>query len=172
MRNRVSLVFVGAVLSLAPIRVQSQTLALTPLSPEQRWDRASMHVTLFTAMFIREGIQAKKSPGQIGRELSGFFGPWTGVTTPAAMAQAINRNWQLWRSLEFSAVEQSDGSVRITTNRPYVAALTRYGVIGVTPAEFDDMFASFHESIASKQGLVFEQTKDSAAVYMTIRRAK
>lgn len=162
--------FILAVISVAPAR--AQRLELPTLTAEQRWDRAAKQVTLFATMFIREGIEAGKTPPDIGRELAEFFGPWSGVVTPADMARSIHRNWQLWRDVEFVAVETADGAVTVTTNRPYAAAIRQYRLIGVAAVDFDEMFGSFHQAIAKQQGLDFQQIVDSGSVRMTIRRAR
>ena len=168
-------VLLSSLLLLATLTVSpagAQRLDLPMLTAEQRWDRASKQVTLFAVMFVREGMKAGKPAVEIGRELAGFFGPWSGVVTPADMARTIHRNWQLWRDVEFVATEAPDSSITVTANRPYVAAIQQYNLIGVTPADFDAMFGSFHQTIARQQGLDFRQSVDSTSVRMTIRRTK
>lgn len=146
-----------------------QRIDLTPMSVEQRWDRASMHVSLFAIMLIREGTKAGKGPEAVGRELATLFGPWSDVTTPEQMARTIFRNWQLWRTVDFVADRSSDGTVAVTTNRPYQESINRYKNIAVSASDFDKMFAAFHETIARQQGLDFRQTVDGTTVTITIR---
>lgn len=169
MRSFIRLTCLAIVLTEPTMASAQQPIELRPMSVEQRWDRASRNLTLFVAMFMREGRLAGKTDSQIGRELAGYFGPWP-ASTPLAMAQLLGRNWQLWRPMDFQATLNADGSVSIQTNRPYEAALVEYKNIGVDSHAVDAMFAAFHKTIAEQQGLVFEQTVDSATVRMTIRR--
>ena len=159
-----------ATLLVSAANAHAQRLELTPLTAEQRWDRASMHVTLFTAMYIRDAMVAGRTPADAGRELATFFGPWPAVATPEDMARTIYRNWQLWRTMEYAAEKAPDGSMTITTSRPYVDALERYSSIGVTPADFDAMFGAFHAAIAARQGLTFQHSIDGSTVRMHISR--
>lgn len=150
----------------------AQRLELTPMTAEQRWDRASKNMTLFTMMYMHEGMKAGKLPVQIGRELAEFLGPWPNVATPVDLARTIYRNWQLWREVDFVATQTPDSTIAITSSRPYVSAIQQYNVIGVTSADFDAMFGAFHQAIAQRQGLEFRQVVDSMSVRMTIRRPK
>lgn len=169
MRSFIRLTCLAIALTETGMAAAQQPIELRPMTVEQRWDRASKNLTLFVAIFMREGRVAGKTDAQIGRELAGVLGPWS-VSTPEEMAQLIGRNWRLWRPMDFQAVLNADGSVSIKTTRPYEADLIQYKTIGVDSAAFDAMFAAFHKTIAEQQALVFEQTTDSTVVRMTIRR--
>lgn len=136
------------------------------MTAEQRCDRASRNLILFVAMFMHEGRAAGKTDSQIGRELASYLDH--GLRAHL-WAQLLGRNWQLWRSMDFQATLSADGSVSILTNRPYGAALGDYKNIGVDSNAIDTMFGAFHQAIAERQGLVFEQTVDADTVRRTIR---
>lgn len=169
MRSFIRLICLAIVLTHPTMAIAQQPVELRPMTAEQRWDRASRNLILFVAMFMHEGRAAGKTDSQIGRELASYFGPWP-ASTPLEMAQLLGRNWQLWRSMDFQATLSADGSVSILTNRPYGAALGDYKNIGVDSNAIDTMFGAFHQAIAERQGLVFEQTVDEDTVRMTIRR--
>jgi hypothetical protein len=148
-----------------------QNLDFPEYTTQERWDRASLHVTLLFALSLHKDLEAGKTPEEHAQSVVSIIGPgWSGVTSPEVMARAMHRNWLIWPGAEFVA-EEADGSVRIRANRPWRHVFDETGrFFGVSLDDFNKVFRIFHELIARQQGMEYHQTEDVDVVRITISK--
>ncbi len=92
-----------------------------------------------------------------------ILGPsWSGVTSPAIMAQALHRIWLVWPEAEFTVEEDPDGSVTIRANRPYQHIFGESGILfDVSVQDVETVWYVFRKTIAQQQGMEFNQVEDN-----------
>ena len=173
MRAMISLPISLVLLGLAgPAVGQSAALpALPELTPEQRWERAALHVTLFAALALWEGLQQGETVDAIAGRMADLVGGWRGTDTPLAMARSIRNNWMLWPDAEWELEEASDDRVRFRMSRPWTDTFGENGLVfGVSETDFTAWLRLFHEGIAAGNGMTYRQVQDGADLRVTITR--
>lgn len=148
----------------------TQSLDLPEYTTEQRWERAALHVTLAFVLMLRQDLEAGKTPEEHAESIVEIIGPgWSGVTSPAAMARTMHRNWYIWPGAEFTVEEAEDASVTIRANQPWERVFGEVrNFYGVSLKDHNTMFRVFHELIARQQGMKYRQTEDEDGITIKI----
>ena len=149
----------------------AQAADLPAFTAEQRWERAAMHTSLFAVLLLREAAEHGRTAEDVGRDVAAIFGPgWSG-TTPMAMARAIRRNWLIWPDAEWEIQDASDTSVRFRVNRPWRSVFDEDGMLyGVREGDMSTLLRVFHEGIAERLGMTYNQTQNGDWLEVTITR--
>lgn len=144
---------------------------LPELTPEQRWQRAAQHTTLFAALALREGLERGETVDAVAGRVVDLIGGWRAVDTPFAMARAIRTNWMLWPNAEWELEEASEDRVRFRMSRPWTDTFGEDDLLfGVSESDFTAWFRHFHERVAARQGLTYREVQDGADLRVTITR--
>jgi hypothetical protein len=156
--------------ALVPSMATAQSVDLPEFTPEQRWERASAHVTLFGVAMLRLAAEEGKTAEAVGEYLAEMFGPGWSATTPLAMARGIRLNWHMWPGVDWRLEESTDQHVTFRVNRPYRALFGESGsAFGVSIEDYEASLRVFHERIAERLGMEYHQIVADDWVSVTIR---
>jgi hypothetical protein len=148
------------------------TVQLNRLSTEQQAQSLRMQLMAIVAGFTGYVRATDSNVERVGEHIGARFATtWRSGLTPAQMVSGIHRNFQLLGPLEMEVIEQSAAAVTARRNRPYAEGFdARFGPIGTTLDEFEQLFYVIHRAIAGHHDLTYSERREGDWIVFTVSR--
>ena len=158
---------------LVPFTAHAQDVELATYTPEQRWERASNQLTLSWVAGIAYAKSIGQTPADYAKSAIRLFVPGWGEpgTGRLNVVVGMHRNYMMFTESEFELVDQSETSVTVRSNRPWMRYFGEDEVwYGVTVAEYEEVFRLFNAAVAEHLALSYEESLEGGWVYMKFSR--
>jgi hypothetical protein len=175
MSGRMMLVLMLIATAVANPSFAQQTesvVQLNRLTTEQQAQSLRMQLLAIIAGFTGYIRATDSDVERVGEHIGARFAPtWRSGLTPAQMVSGVHRNFQLLGTLEMEVIEQSAAAVTARRNRPYAEGFdARFGPIGTTLDEFEQLFYAIQRAIAVHHDLTYSERRDGDWIVFTVSR--
>ena len=152
-----------------------QKIELPERTPEWKLARAVWHMDLYVCTGIAYAKSLGKTAEDYGKFVGEKFAPsWEGLKEQgiAPVMRIFSGHWQLYKNGKCEILNESETSVTIRANRPYLAYFKDGELYGVTVEEYESFVVQIGLAIQNYLGLKYEQKIEGDWVVVTISEKK
>jgi len=165
-------IFFGSILAQ---QQAEQKIELPQRTPEWKLGRAVWHMDLYVCTGIAYAKSLGKTAEDYGKFVGKQFAPtWKGLKGQgiAPVIRLVSGHWQIYKNGKCEILSESETSVTVRMNRPYLVYFKDGELIGVTVEEYESFLEQIGLVIVNYLGLEYEKKIEGDWVVVTISEKK